>query len=357
MANQSEIEVETSEFEDDDSQIYVDEGAPEAKPPTKRARSRSTLVPRLGSGPFHILKKVENKFMWIADSASKKQPTLGSIRDEYGPGQYEIRDADGNKQRWSIGEDPHAKAAASNHPDPTAPPRLSPQPGYAPHYAPQNPHGAPQAFNQYQRPAPAPVDPQLMGTFYRMDAAIQQLSTDLRRLQDENRSLTYELQQVPARVAERVSATIREASDPFDQMGRVWEMSQKLADGIGPNEDKGFDMNSVLGALAGALSQGALPGGAPPQMMAPPGGTPVAPAQLGAVAPTATDTPVEEPTLPGMTDEIKSELLEHAKTRGLDYAASIRYAQSKGWDAAMLLTVARATAKNNPKPAPNGTAS
>ena len=336
-------EAEMGEIEHDEGQIFVDD-MPEPEPTKpKRVRSSSPMSGRLKTRPFHILKfdPEQKKYLWINDSNSKAPPTLSSIREEYGPGRYEIRDADGNKQRWAIGEDPALSASSEPQADPYAPPRIAHEP--PPHFQPQmNPYG-------YQRAASSPSsDPQLMQTFYRMDAAIQALSTDLRRLQDENRSLTYELQQVPARVAERVSATIRESSDPFDQMDRVFKISQNLANGMGPSEDKGLDMTNVLGALAGAFMGG---GGAPGALPQAPGApSPVAPpAQIQAPQPQA-------PELPGMTPEIRAELLDHAAKRGLNYEASINLAKSKGWDAAMLLTVARATAKGQESKQVNGVA-
>lgn len=341
---------EWGENEDDPALIGAKSGTSRAPAAPKKAPKARKTAPKtskdrpLQDPPFqiHRFDTLQKSYMWIAEWSGRKPPGPVEIRDAYGPGRYTVKDASKAEQRWRIGANPAAAAEPSegfaDEPEPfqsPPPPQVAP-PAHDPHarayqpytaagYGPSPPH--PQTY----APSPHAADPQLLGTFYRLDAAIQQISADQRRLQDELRSVTYELQQVPARVAERVSSAISDAVDPYDQMSKLWEMSRNMADGVGPGEDKGPGMAEIVGALAGALGPGAAAMAAPPQP-APPA---IAPPQ-----------PPEQPPgdLPGMTDAIKAEIEVSAKERGITYEQAIELAKRQGWDAAQLLTIARSTA-------------
>jgi len=358
-------EPKDAESTDEEAQIFGDEDAADGfeweeeepkqaddtqkQAKKKRAARAKTARGPLQKRPFHIMRYNTDirKYEWLDLWDQKRPPTPGEVRDAYGPGRYEMRDAEKNVERWEIGPDPHA-SKAPEHGARSAPTSAPPPPRIAPGQLHQG--GTPIAPNPYANThAPAPpayqqpihhqgADPQLMSTFYRLDAAIQQISADCRRLQDELRSVTYELQQVPQRVSERVASAIKDSADPFDQMGRVWEMSQKLAEGVGPNEEKGPGMTEMVAAIAGALAP-SIGGGQLPQMPPPPQSSAEAlPAPENGSAP-------EHEELAGMTPEIRAELAAHAQARGISYQDAIGLARRQNWDAPTLLMAARTTAK------------
>lgn len=376
-------ELELGEWVDLEPDMELGQGeagqiaAPEApkKTPRKPRKSTGKKVDNdrpLQTGPFqiHRFDDQQRSYLWLDEwkgdgaSSSKKPPGPLQLRSTYGPGKYIVRDTSGAEKRWRIGASPadgHQEEAVST-PEPTEPYRPMP-----PQLTPQlPPHGYHAPAQHYQTPPPphyagpphsspahlagaASVPPQLdhavMSTIYRLDAAIQQISADQRRLQDELRSVTYELQQIPARVSERVSSAISDAVDPFDQMSRVYEMSRNMADGLAPGEDKGPGMAEMLAAAVGAL--GGLGGGAP--AIAPPA-QPVAP-QLPAPAQApmtnGSDGSPDGLELDGITDELRVELQAHAAARGITYQDAINLAKRQGWDALTLVEAARATAASD----------
>ena len=373
--NMGEIEPDWANLEHEGSETGQILADPEPKKTTRKARKTTAKkVDKdrpLQTGPFqiHRFDDQQRTYLWLDEwkgdgaSSSKKPPGPLQLRSTYGPGKYIVRDTSGAEKRWRIGASPadgHAEDVETA-PQPTEPWRPMPPPltpqlapgGYAPpqhyqtppppHYA-GPPHGPPAHLG-----AAAPVqtlDPAIMSTIYRLDAAIQQISADQRRLQDELRSVTYELQQVPARVSERVSSAIGDAVDPFDQMSRVYEMSKNMADGIGPTEDKGPGMAEMLAAAVGAL--GGLGGGGAPAVAAP--SQPVAVQLPAPAAPPMTngvDTQGDDLELDGITDELRVELQGHAAARGITYQDAINLAKRQGWDALTLVQAARATAASD----------
>lgn len=341
--------------DDQDTLEWAEEETKEAKPERAkskrkpRASSKSQRAP-LQKRPFHIMRfnTDTRKYEWLDLWDHKTPPTPGQVRDAFGPGRYELRDAEKNVERWEIGPDPNKAAGpAQQNAEPAAPP-LPPRIAPAHEHQELGTHPNPYAAHPGSYAPPMQTsgpDPQMMSTFYRLDAAIQQISADCRRLQDELRSVTYELQQVPMRVSERVAAAIKDSADPFDQMGRVWEMSQKLAEGVGPNEDKGPGMAEMVAAIAGALAPniaGAPAAPLPPEMAQSSPHTLPAP-------PNGNDEEHQE--LPGMTPAIRQELVAHARAKGVTYQDAIGLALRQGWDAQTLLTAARSTAPAQKPPA------
>ena len=353
-----------SAIEHEESDLWADDTETELKeledtPPPKPKKARKKPTPKvhkpLSASPFHVQRHdpVSGKYQWIALWDHHKAPTPLDLRDAYGPGRYQIVDSVKNNERWEIGADPSL-------PDPADDPAgydSPPPPHLAPHLAPQSHQPPPrhqynpQAQAPYQAgpprhheppaymaPAPHSPDPQLMSTFYRLDAAIQQISADQRRLQDEMRSVTYELQQVPTRVAERVSTAITDSVDPFDQMEKVWAISRNIADGYGPNEKDGGGggIAEMIQAAVSAFASSA----APPQLPAP---TPAAapPAMAAAPRPPAPSSPTAPPHLDGMTQAIAKEIRNEAAKRGMTLGDAITLAQRQGWGAEQLLKVAR----------------
>jgi hypothetical protein len=356
------------------------------KPKKKRAPAKKKVHVPLSAPPFQILlfNPTERKYKWIDKWDGRKAPGPADLRGKYGPGRYEVRDDLKNSERWDIGASPLEAGASppqaleppqqpeieADHESP-APPRIYPHepPPWAnvrpPYGAPPSwtassatpGAGAPYDWPHHQPPpppppAPAGPDPQMMGTIYRLDAAIQQIAADQRRIQDELRSVTYELQQVPTRVAERVSSAIENASDPFDQMSKVWEMSSMIADGYSPGAKK-EDEGGLAGLAEGVLSALASKMGPPPPgLNAPNAAPPQPPPPNGAGGTPAQGIGEGEPELPGMTQEIRQELLAHAASRGLSYADAIGMAKRNGWTAPDLLHLARNPPPNAPGQAP-----
>ena len=373
-----ELEPEWVDLEGEEGETGQIKAEPvKKKAPRKSRKAASKKVDKerpLQTAPFqiHRFDDLQRSYLWLDEwkgdgaSSSKKPPGPLQLRSTYGPGKYIVRDASSAEQRWRIGASPSDAPAEELETEPEAPEHYRPAP--QPIVPQLPPHGYHAPAPQYHTPpppryagpphsslatgavaAPSPqLDPAVMSTIYRLDAAIQQISADQRRLQDELRSVTYELQQVPSRVAERVSGAITDAVDPFDQMAKVYEMSRNMADGLGPGEDKGPGMAEMVaaavGALGGLAGGGAgAPGAAPPMPQ---------PAQLPAPdsAPASTngeDHSAEASELPGMTPELRTEIQAHAAARGITYQDAINLATRQGWDALTLVQAARATAASD----------
>jgi hypothetical protein len=369
---------------DDLGAINEEIAAPSPKKRKRKTDAKPKEPPKMPSEPpFHILRLTPShsgkgsRYMVIDTWTKKVAPTPIQLRDNYGPGSFQVQDAQGATKKWAVAEfkrNPSEDAeqdaqddAAQDHgpppfrvapPNPYAHPQAHP---YPPQHAPQHQtqpgtHWAEPHRQQYQpppvaHPGTSQPDPQLLGTFYRLDAAIQQISADCRRLQDELRSVTYELQQVPNRVAERVSTAIADAVDPFDQMSKVWAMSRDIAEGYGPGEkDSGGGMTDMIQAAVAALAARAPqppPAIEPPQHQPPPVAHHAAPAPPTHQPPPPHQEGAQE--LPGMTPEIRAELQQEAAKRGIPWAEAIEMAKRQEWDAPQLLMAARAT--NAP---PNG---
>lgn len=382
-SDMDQVWADFDENEGDLTTIDVDQEAPKARKRKATTKSAPKAPPKMPTEPpFHILRLTPNtsgkgsRYMVIDTWTKKVAPTPIQLRDSYGPGSFQVQDAQGNTKKWAVAafnktENDVLPEETSEETEPQPPPpfRVAPDPppsgplySHAPQhaqsYAPQmhhNPHAAEQwgqpHRQTYQQPpiasaAPSQPDPQLLGTFYRLDAAIQQISADCRRLQDELRSVTYELQQVPNRVAERVTSAISDAVDPFDQMSKVWEMSRNIADGYGPGqkEESGGGMAEMIQAAVGALAARAqppqvMPQEAPQLMQAPPVATP----QQTAPAAPQPPTNAASAELAGMTPELKAELEIEAAKRGISWDDAINLAKRYNWDAPQLLMAARAT--------------
>lgn len=374
-----------ADFDDDPHGLIWDEDEPiesstkkkRAKKSTKAAGASSSKKPGPEIAPFMIHRFDENagRYTYLVTWKGKKHPPgPDEIRDGYGPGRYQVKDKNGASKTWVIGAPPMPRdleppelGAAEPPPPPRISPDLPPQAAPAYQHPPDFPQSSPQPppwqdYRQQQQPirpaaAPLAADPQMMGTIYRLDAAIQQISADQRRLQDELRSVTYELQQVPTRVSERVSSAIENASDPFDQVGKVMAISRDFADGQVPGDDKTPGMAEMIAGVVAALAGGGMPGAGPPPQ-------PQAPAELAPPPrpPVSSPAPVPQngndqagaaPELPGMTPEIRAELTHHAHQRGITYEAAVDLARRQNWSATDVLHVARSTA---PGPPPEGQA-
>ena len=304
------------DFEDFEGDFDGSMAEPEKKKPRKRTTKKKTAKPPT-EPPFQIHRRdpTQSKYLWIKEHPGRKAPGPADIRAEYGPGSFRVTDAAGNEARWQIGADP---SIAQTEPEPAPIPE---------------PYEPPREDPRYHPPAHAPAygretggaDPSLYAVIYRQDAAIQSIERDVRRVQDELRSTTYELQQVPIRTAERVASVMSERSDPFDQMSKVWEMSQRIADGKGPDEGGG-----IADVIAGGLAALGSKMGPPP---------PPQPANGGGQALPAPDP--ASPELPGMTQDIRAELIARAQARGIDFGGAVETAKAKGWTASQLLEFAR----------------
>lgn len=326
-----------SEFLEFEDETDIEEAAPAAKK-KKPARKKSKPTPP-SVYPFQIHKRDPSlgKYLWIKEWPGKKPPGPSDIRDEYGRGSYIVRDAVGNDNRWQIGDDPTDAPDLPSLDSFAAPeePRYEP-----PRVEPAPQQSAPPTLGGFSSPS---VSPQLQALVYRLDATNQSIERDIRRIQDEQRSIIYELQQIPARTAERVAQSLRDQSDPFDQMARVYDMSQRIADGKGPADDGG-GLSEIIAGVLGAL------GSKGPQALTPPPPQPPPPqphvqAHPGNGNYAQPVTPPAGPELPGMTPEIRAELVALASQRGVEYPAAIAMALERGWDAPTLLDFAR-----NPDP-------
>lgn len=305
---------------------------------TKAAGKDGLRVP-----PFQVSRFSETRrqYGWIDEYPGKRPPRQGDILEKYGPGRYQLEDAAGSRARWTIhgvheipGED------VEEHED-TAP-AFDPRP-YR-HEPPPDDYGYGYRGGGMDRrgpahpPAPAGVDPYTSQTLYRLDASVTQIHQDGRRLADELRSLRYDIELAPSRIAERVAQVIADARDPIDEMVRLHQVSQTMGfgdGGGGGDSGIGSVISSALSGLAQAQGAAAAPAPAPPAPAL--HSVPPAPASNPA-------TPPAPPELAGMTPAIKGEISAIAASLGMDPTQAIAIGKAQGWSAPKLLEYARALA-------------
>lgn len=354
-----ELERETTEdpggSEDDPSGSETDRPDPPAKTAGKGRTTKGIGPSPLRVPPFQVSRMDETRtpkaYGWIDEYPGRKPPRPGDIDERYGPGRYRIVDAANSRVLWTIhgmGALPGGEEGDDDEDhDYGAPPPYAPQPrqehpgqhqGHPPPYG-QGPGG-------YGAPAPQGTDPYTAQTLYRLDAAVTQIHQDGRRLADELRSLRYDIELAPSRVAERVGQVIQDSRDPIDEMVRLHQVSQTMGlGGDGGGGDGGI--GSVLASALSGFAQSTAGAASPPPAQAPP-----PPTQIHAVpqapplaAPQAPPAPPAVPaTLAGMTPPIAAEIASIAASMGMDPDGAIAIAHTRGWDAPRLLEYARALA-------------